>query len=175
MKTTILIFGLFLCSLVSASAQTEFKSLRVDGGIGWGVPLEKDLSGGFTFYIEPKYEVINKLALGLRLEGAFFGGEGFGLSSGYMVTGDYYLNNNNFRPFVGAGLGVNEMGSITLTDDDKEIEMGGGAYLGALIRTGFDVKHFRATLSYNYGGKMGSEIHHYVGLTVGFYIGGGRN
>jgi outer membrane protein W len=95
-----------------------------------------------------------------------------------MVTGDYYLNNNNFRPFVGLGLGI--MGSAAMTVDTDEnqnltdVNIGAKNNFGALVRAGFDYKHFRTTLSYNYGGKVAGYTHHFIGLSVGFYIGGGR-
>ncbi|MDR2653271.1 MAG: hypothetical protein LBC68_13365 [Prevotellaceae bacterium] len=187
MKKLLFIAVLFCGVALSAQSQ-EFKPFRVDLGVGYGLPFAKSLDGGVQFYVEPKYEVAPQLAVGLRWEGSLFGGAeqdgqsvDMKLSSSYMVTGDYYFNNNTFRPFVGLGLGLYSIGgasvdAVEVEGDGVEVELNASKNnFGALLRAGFDVSHFRFTLSYNYGGKIGDETFHFLGATIGFYLGGGRN
>jgi outer membrane protein X len=174
---------LFLSVLLLGVAFTvqsqDFKPFRVDGGLGYGIPFGNAYDGGVLFYLEPKYEIASQIAVGLRWEGTLFAGAAVdgesasaSLSSGYLATGDYYFNNNKFRPFAGIGLGLHRIAGVSI--DDESIEGEGKTNFGGLVRAGFDVSHFRFTLSYNYAGKIGNETHHYLGVTAGFYIGGGK-
>jgi len=171
MKKAIFLSCLAMALCFSAVAR-DFTPFRVDAGLGYAVPFNDGFSGGMLFYVEPKFEVIPQVSVGLRWEGSLFGGgdaEGgsIRISSGYMLTGDYHINNNAFRPFVGMGLGTFVMG---------EIGTDAGAYAGTnfatMLRAGFDVSHFRLTASYNMA--FASEMFHYFAITAGFYIGGGR-
>jgi outer membrane protein X len=180
MKKLLFVAVLFCGVALSAQSQ-EFKPFRVDAGIGYGLPFWDGLDGGIQFYIEPKYEIAPQIAVGIRWEGSLFAGaEENGesvdvkLSSSYLLTGDYYFTNNTFRPFVGIGLGLYSIEGATVENETVESSEGKNNF-GALVRAGFDVSHFRFSVSYNYGGKMGDETFHFVGATVGFYIGGGRN
>jgi outer membrane protein X len=178
----LLFIAVLICGVALSAQSQEFKPFRVDAGIGYGLPFTKTLDGGVQFYLEPKYEVAPQLAVGLRWEGSLFAGveeEGESvdvkLSSSYMVTGDYYFNNNKFRPFVGLGLGLYSIGGASVSVGDTTVESEGKNNFGALLRAGFDISHFRFSLSYNYGGKVGDETFHFLGATIGFYLGGGRN
>jgi outer membrane protein X len=179
MKKLLLAVALFCGVALSAQAQ-EFTPFRVDGGVGYGLPFNDGLDGGVLFYLEPKYEVIPQISVGIRWEGALFAGAGEGvsvsLSSAYMATGDYFFNNNKFRPFVGLGLGAYSIGGTSVKDDQTNltIEVDGKTNFGALLRAGFDVSHFRLAVAYNYGGNVGDETFHFFSATVGFYIGGGK-
>src|SRR5690606_20016614 len=99
---------------VAANAQ-EFKKFKVGVGAGYAVPSGSGAKGGLLWTVEPSYRVSDALALGLRIEGAVLV-RGFsedlgdeldfdiaGITS-YTVNAQYYLSNNSFRPFVGAGL-----------------------------------------------------------------------
>ena len=176
----ILILSLALILGIGATVQAQdFKPFRVDGGVGYGLPFTDGLDGGVLFYLEPKYEVIPQLSVGIRWEGALFAGAGEGvsvkLSSAYMATGDWFFNNNKFRPFVGLGLGAYSIGGSSIdVQNQGKIDVEGETNFGALLRAGFDISHFRLALAYNYGGKIGEETLHFFSATVGFYIGGGK-
>ncbi|MDR1347376.1 MAG: hypothetical protein LBJ63_02950 [Prevotellaceae bacterium] len=186
MKKFLFIAVLFCGVALSAQSQ-EFKPFRVDMGLGYGLPFSDGLKGGVQFYLEPKYEIAPQIAVGFRWEGSLFAGDDVEgqsvdvkLSSAFMATGDYYFNNNKFRPFVGLGLGLYSIGgaSVDVAVEDvpvATVEAEGKNNFGALIRAGFDVSHFRFALSYTYGGKMGDETFHFLGVTIGFYLGGGKN
>jgi outer membrane protein X len=182
----ILFTAVLICGLALTMQAQEFKPFRFDAGVGYGLPFSDGLDGGVQFYLEPKYEIVDKIAVGLRWEGSLFAGADINgqsvdvkLSSAYLVTGDYYLTNNKFRPFVGIGLGIYSIGGVSVGDNAVDA-VDAKSNFGGLIRAGFDVSHFRLTLSYNYGGKTKSielkdETFHYLGVTVGFYLGGGKN
>jgi outer membrane protein X len=178
MKKLLLSVALFCGVALSVQAQ-DFTPFRVDGGVGYGLPFNDGLDGGVLFYLEPKYEVIPQLSVGIRWEGALFAGANEGvsvnLSSAYLATGDYFFTNNKFRPFVGLGLGAYSVGggSIDLGNGQTS-DVDGETNFGALLRAGFDVSHFRLALAYNYGGKAGEETFHFFSATIGFYIGGGK-
>jgi len=177
-----LFVAVLLFGVAFAAQSQEYKPFRVDGGLGYGIPFGDVYKGGILFYAEPKYAINDYIAVGIRWEGALFGssGEGvsIGLSSGYLATGDYYFNTNKFRPFVGLGLGAHKIGGASLEVQGQDAvigEVNGTTNFGGLVRAGFDFSHLRFAVSYNYAGKVGAETHHYLGVTVGFYIGGGAN
>jgi hypothetical protein len=181
-----LLMAVLFCSVTLTAQSQEFYPFRVDGGLGYGSPFGKNYDGGLTFYVEPKYAVLDKLAVGIRWEGSLFIGitgaersARANLSSGYLATGDYYFLNSTFRPFAGIGLGVHSIAGVSASVDvdNPNAEVSGvesKTNFGGLIRAGADFAHMRLTLSYNYAGKIGNETHHYWGISFGFYIGGGR-
>ncbi|GHT18190.1 hypothetical protein AGMMS4956_21650 [Bacteroidia bacterium] len=144
--------------------------------MGYAVPFADGYDAGLLFYLEPKYEVVPQIAVGLRWEGALFAGATEGvsvsMSSGYYATGDYYFTNSRFRPFAGVGLGAYSTGSASVTINDQTIKGDKETTFGALIRAGFDVSHFRLSASYNLATTK--EMFHFVSISLGFYIGGGK-
>jgi outer membrane protein X len=174
----LLLSAALLCGIALSAQAQDFTPFRVDGGAGYGLPFNDGLEGGVLFYLEPKYEIIPQLSVGIRWEGSLFAGatEGISvkLSSAYMATGDYFFTNNKFRPFVGAGLGAYAIGGSSIEIEGINIEAEGKTNFGALLRAGFDVSHLRLALAYNYGGKTGDETFHFFSATIGFYIGGGK-
>lgn len=177
----LLFIAVLICGVALSAQSQEFKPFRVDAGVGYGLPFTEGLKGGVQFYLEPKYEIAPQIAVGFRWEGSLFAGEDVEgqsvdvkLSSAYMATGDYYFSNNSFRPFVGLGLGLYSIGGVKAEGTDVELSKSKNNF-GALVRAGFDISHFRLAVSYNYGGKMEDETFHFFGVTIGFYLGGGRN
>ncbi|HMI62408.1 MAG TPA: hypothetical protein VK518_15935 [Puia sp.] len=63
----ILIVGISLLSISMVKAQSPFK---VDFALGGAIPSGSGSKGGFLFAVEPKYAVMEKLDVGLRIEGA---------------------------------------------------------------------------------------------------------
>ena len=179
MKKLFVVF-LFLVGLcISATAQ-DFKPLRLDGGLGLGIPFTKGFDAGVLFYLEPKYEIVpRQIAVGVRWEGSLFAGknaEGSSFSAktsfGYMATGDYYFGNKSFRPFAGLGLGAFKVNAgEASTDNTGKVNF--GTNFATMLRTGFDLSHFRLTASYNHAFAKGGAFN-FFGITAGFYIGGGK-
>lgn len=199
MKDAVL-FALLIVSVISdATAQYDqdfrrtFKPFRVGVGIGYAVPtMGEGAAGGFLMYLEPGYRATDQVLVGLRLEGAFIArgvegvsnkdisGDASSLAS-YSLNAQYYFNNENVRPFIGAGFGFfsmtavkfNKTGNTPGTD-----EVGAETRFGFYPRLGIDVGPFTLSLDYNVvpptdvpdGGEVKNS---FVGIQAGIAIGGG--
>jgi len=192
---------LTFCSILSFSAnaqESSFKPFKVDVSLGYAIPGGKGSKGGVLFVVEPKYAVISNLSVGLRMEGAvvarFSGYDENGnpmdasvkASASYLATGDYYFNtNSSFRPFTGAGAGIFSLASIETNSTSGQVSA--GSKFGGMVRTGFELSHFRLGLEYNIvpkttfegydeNGNLTSGLtsnNSYIGIKVGVCIGGG--
>jgi hypothetical protein len=196
MKKLTLLFALCALLTIGANAQ-EFKPFRVGLGGGYAIPGGNGAKGGVLFYLEPSYRLQDQISLGLRMEwAALVGGfsEDLGSdvtlkvsrSSSYTVNGQYYFNNNKFRPFVGAGFGMYMIKGADLTFSDPDagdvtLTMEDETKFGFYPRVGFDAGHFTLSLDYNLVGATtseGSDVkmkNSYIGIRFGGFFGGGRN
>lgn len=200
MKKVLLLSSVFLLALTASSNaqdEGEFKPFKVDVSLGYAIPTGgAGAKGGLLFVIEPKYALLSQLSLGLRMETAVML-SGVNMSTGetgenssakaavsFLATGDYYFNNNDFRPFAGAGAGVFTTAGVAIDSDNPNISE--GTKFGGMIRAGFEYRHFRFGAEYNLIAK--SEVapssstandgytvkHAYIGIKLGVCIGGGR-
>ncbi|MBO9199401.1 MULTISPECIES: outer membrane beta-barrel protein [Niastella] len=191
---------LLLSAIIGAKAQTEspFKPFKVDVSLGYAIPGGEGAKGGVLFVVEPKYEVIPNLSVGLRMEAAVMArgivdangnaAEASVKAAGsYLLTGDYYFTQTTVRPFAGAGLGIFSLASADVTSNGSTASVGGGSKFGEMVRAGVELSHFRVGLEYNiipstkiesvngsgvkttYSSKNG-----YMGIKLGFVIGGGK-
>lgn len=193
--------GFALACIAVSNAQTStgaYKPFKVDLALGYAIPQGSGAKGGVLFAVEPKYAVMDALSLGLRLEGAvtargFYSDGGsasakVATSSSYLLTGDYYFDtHSSFRPFTGAGAGMFSLASASF-DDNTDVSIGASTKFGGLIRAGFEVGHFRMGLEYNLIPKSTETVqdgsttpitvsskNSYLGIKLGFFIGGGKN
>ncbi|MDB5280732.1 MAG: hypothetical protein JWR61_5687 [Ferruginibacter sp.] len=182
-----------------AQEEGSFKPFKVDLSVGYAIPAGGTGSkGGALFAIEPKYAVMPQLSLGLRLEiAATVSGTNLTnvdanttasvkAAASYLATGDFYFNNNDFRPFLGAGAGLYQTAGAEVTQTTTDVTVASSTKFGGMVRGGFEYKHFRLGLEYNFIGKTivpptsgtsnnGYEIKNgYAGIKMGFCIGGGR-
>lgn len=192
MKKVIVILSIFLAA-TAAIAQSDsariFKPFKVDVSVGFALPLggSSATKVGFLFVIEPKYAVADQFTIGLRLElaamargtvinGYDFTGDVQGNGS-YLATGDYYFNNNKFRPFIGAGAGLYQIGTANYNSINPSYptNIPTDNKFGFMFRGGFEAGHFRLGIEYNAVGKSQySEHNSYIGFKVGTCFGGGR-
>ena len=189
MKKLLFIVGLFAASTAVQAQSKMYKPVKVDLALGYGFGNAK----GVVFALEPKYNIQDQLAVGLRMEGALLGGmkmetDANGVASdaeinisaigSYLVTGEYYFSNNSFRPLAGLGTGVYSLGSINASTSDDGIEDGSvdiGTKFGIAPRVGFEVGHFRMGLEYNLiTGQPKGFNRNYFSTKVGFFFGGGK-
>ena len=195
MKKIVLSF-LMLASVAIANAQYEFKPFKVDVSLGYAIPGGEGAKGGVLFVIEPKYAVIPNLSVGLRMELAVMARgtvDAYGNSAdvdvkaagSYLVTGDYYFTSNTVRPFAGAGLGIYSLAAASVANENTSA--GASSKFGEMIRAGVEISHFRVGLEYNIVPKTTMEYinsngvktttsmkNGYIGIKVGFCIGGGK-
>src|SRR5689334_8763712 len=114
-----LFFAIAIMIVALSSNAQEYKPFKVDLAVGYAVPGGKGAKGGVLFAIEPKYAVMDKLVVGLRMEGAVVarGYAGANVddnmevdvkaSGSYLATADYfYTGNHKFRAFSGVGTGI---------------------------------------------------------------------
>lgn len=179
------------CALLAAMAfsvsnlkaqSTNYKPFKVDLAFGYAVPAGSGSKGGVVFAIEPKYAVNNSLTLGLRMESALTASaieiDGESLvgdvkaTGSYLLTGDYFLKETGFRPFVGAGIGLYSLAGIEIGDEDLEI--GAKTKFGFAPRVGFETGHFRTGIEYNFAGKNLGANYNYLAFKIGFFLGGGK-
>ena len=148
MRNIILTTGLLLLGLNLIKAQNdELKPFRIEvgGRLGassggyWG----DELYTGYSFYMEPKYQLTNRYALGLLIEGdlfSTFGYDGLYFRGHYpriLLTGDYYYkieHEKNKASFAGIGLG-------------PIVAPYGETNPHFILRTGHEKSSFRLTVS----------------------------
>src|SRR5205085_2915635 len=139
-------------------------------------------------YLEPAYRVSDQIQIGLRMEAAVVA-RGFadetsaemkvaGLGS-YTLNGQYYFNNNSFRPFVGAGVGLFNLASADVTVDvgggtTETVETKAESKIGFYPRVGFDYNHFTLSVDYNIVPETDGIKNSYIGIRLGGFFGGGR-
>lgn len=173
---------LFFSFCFAQNDDHELKFYRHEISIGFVKPINSSL--GFSFATEPKFTVINKLAIGLRLEGSIWVGTddqatlGYSESFSYSIvpTVDYYFTKSAFRPFVGIGYGL-----YFYPQSGSYYEKANNT--GMLGRAGFEAGHFRLGIQYNHitrnyktnGNTIGHSVNWgYVDLKLGVVIGSGN-
>jgi opacity protein-like surface antigen len=109
--------------------------------------------------VEPKYNVNDQIALGLRIEATGMASENVYASPGvstslsargvvaFLAKADVYLTTTSARPFLGFGAGLYTMGSAT----SGVSGVGSGAFRGFGIapQVGLNIGHFRIAATYN--------------------------
>ncbi|MDN3655772.1 hypothetical protein QWZ08_09065 [Ferruginibacter paludis] len=75
-------------------------------------------------------------------------------AASYLTTGDFYFNNNDFRPFLGAGAGLYQTAGAEVTQTTTDVTVASRTKFGGMVRGGFEYKHFRLGLEYNFIGKI---------------------
>ena len=182
---------LLICALVlqlsflSRAQEAAFKPFKFDIALGYAVPAGSGTKGGIVFALEPKYALNDALSLGLRLESALtlqgeISSDGemakgdVKASGSYLLTGDYYFTTSRFRPFAGLGAGFYRNAAVDIETEDVEADMKTSSKFGFAPRAGFELGHFRTAIEYNVAGKTGIYNNNYLGIKMGFFIGGGR-
>lgn len=166
-RVHILLFvSMMLTSVLNAQEYEKFK-LGLGGGFAIGTSPSSSSEGqGGILSLEPAYRASDNLAIGLRLEAAAYGAGRAGIPGGYVsitTSGQYYFNAEEFRPFVGVGLGS---------------YLGSGEWaFGFYPRAGFDLKHFTVALEYNLidSNTPSASGFSYLSLRIGVFFFGGKN
>lgn len=115
-----------------------------------------------------------------------------GISS-ILGTYDYYFHKSgsgsSFAPFIGGGIGYYSLANVEVDEDDSDVESSEynpsvASKFGGVIRGGFEWAGFRMGLEYNFipdselenldGEKIGTAKNSYVGISIGFFVGGGK-
>ncbi|HEV9038027.1 MAG TPA: hypothetical protein VGQ51_15435 [Puia sp.] len=180
----------------------KYAPFKLDFSTGFAIPSGSGAKAGVSFALEPKYAIIDKFAVGLRLEAAitargWVASDGssasasVAASASYLATYDYYLPGLIFRPFVGGGTGVYNMASASVAADNQantSVGTSASTKVGTMFRTGFEFHHFRMAFEYNVIGKTTQTVtdgsgntvgtisakNSYANIKIGFFFGGGK-
>jgi outer membrane protein W len=171
-----LFFALFaLVSSLSNAQSLSYRRFKVDVTTGYSKPAG-GLSGGFNLSIEPKFNLTDQVAVGIKIEGATLAtindansGDAtvVGITS-TLLTGEYYLGSQTVRPYVGIGTGIYRS-RIFSTSNDLASYGEGGNMLGIAPRVGLQLGHFRLGVEYNI-----VRNNNYFSAKLGTTFGGGR-
>lgn len=166
-------------------------------GLDFGFVPSND-GAGLLFSLEPKYNIKDNMNVGLRIGAAAIvrdvNDSGTGTSakvsanSSYVATYDYYFNQSGktFVPYIGGGAGIYTIGNVQFDDvnSSSDVTLDATSKFGGLVRGGFEWGKFRMGLEYNLvpestlqdmnGNNRGTVSNTYVGIHLGFYIGGGK-
>src|SRR5689334_14289678 len=112
MRKVLLIF-FFSILLAAITTAQDYQKFKVVFGAGL---ISVHHGEGLLLTLDPAYYIKENLTIGLRTERGvgFGGGEGSIMRLviiSFTANGQYYLSNDNFRPFVGAGPGLYTAGS----------------------------------------------------------------
>jgi len=175
MKKLLLIAACFAC-VFTAKSQT-YHAFKVDVAFGYAIPSASGggTKGGVTVTVQPHYRVSDDFAVGLRLEGAALGYEDSGSNgtqisvlASYCATGEYYLMDGGFRPFIGAGAGFFTQESVQIKGTTYTIPS--ATKFGFFPEVGIEAGHFRLSADYDIlPDKAG-----YLAFKIGFFLGGGK-
>jgi len=183
-------------SLANAKAKSQdFHAFKFDIGFGYAQPSNgSGTQAGATFTLQPHVRFSNTFALGLRMEAAAIGYKNnttqnfkvSALASG-CLSGEIYLSNRGFRPFIGAGAGMFDQESFSGTSgnnnnnnnkntNSNSNNNSGGGPTGRVINfggypvIGFEAGHFRMSVEYDVTGSGNN----YAAAKIGTFFGGGR-
>lgn len=199
MKKLTLCIAIIALGNISATCQDGermFKRFKGDVSLGYAKPTGSGSSGGVLFAMEPKFAIIDKLSVGLRIEGAVMAKLSGGYNSNgqtdvdeakvaasYIATADFYFTDNySIRPFIGAGGGFFALAA----DNTNYSDVTTATKFGGMVRAGAEVRHFRFGVEYNIipdsdalvynntGNLVSTKVKNaYIGIKVGFCFGGG--
>jgi len=192
-----ILFGFFL-AFPDVFAQEEGK-FRV--GLDMGLTIPSSGGGGLLIYLEPKYNIRDNMNIGLRIGGAAMFRDlvyysnidevtvKLAVNASYVLTYDYYFKSegSNFAPFIGGGIGFMSFGSFEIdssVDPDDYGTLSGNSSFAPVLRAGFEAGKFRLSMDYNFvpksdlinlqGNVIGETANSYLGIALGFYVGGGK-
>jgi hypothetical protein len=131
----------------------------------WGYGME---TFGVGAVLEPKWNITDSIAAGLRLDGGVtFGGriapEGtssfaLGASAATLLKGEYLFFDSGVRPFVGLGAGMYILAnqSVSAGNSGAGVAQSGGRFFGVAPQLGIDFGGVRLGATYNH--ILGGDI-----------------
>jgi len=178
MKKLVLFTSMMGLAMLVRAQSAAFETFKFDIGVGYATPSQGSTVAGATFTLQPHYRVSDDFAVGLRIEAAavFYhtaadDKRGSAIGSG-CLTGEYYLSDQGFRPFIGAGVGLFDQSAVTVSKESgSDVALSARVInLGAFPEIGFEAGHFRFSLDYDYTGGYTN----YFSAKIGAFFGGGK-
>ena len=167
-------------------------------GLDFGVAIPTAGGVGALSAIEPKYNLKDNMNIGLRMgiagmvrdiQGSTnYESAKVSANTSYLATFDYYFNNSggSFVPFVGAGAGYYSFASVVIDNNSNSngVSLDIAGKFAGMARAGFEWHKFRMGAEYNFvpesdlqntaGEKVGTTANSYFGVSLGFFVGGGK-
>ena len=196
MKKVILL-ALIILATANGYSQEQGK-FRVGLDLGF---VPSGGGGGVMFSLEPKYNINDNMNVGLRIGAAAIikdlktdidsPSAKVSASGSYVGTYDYYFHKpgSSFASYVGGGFGYYSLANIEVDENvggssTTEYSPAVSGAFGGLIRAGFEWAGFRMGLEYNIipdsdleelnGKIVGTAKNAYIGIHLGFFVGGGK-
>jgi len=188
---------LFVCMLVAAVTIGVFaqEQGKVRGGLDIGGAIPSKGGGGVALNVPLGYNLQDNMNIGIRFGIAAMAkidpvGEtgSAAVNVNFMATYAYYFNSGSaFAPFLGCGAGMYILAAADESVSQTTVEVGNR--FGGLLTAGAEVGKFRLALEYNLipssavtvtGSGSSTQIknskipNNYLGVTIGFFIGGGK-
>jgi len=178
MRKLTLFAALMGLTFLARAQSTDYHAFKFDLGLGYAQPSSgSGTKAGATFTLQPHYRLTDDFAIGLRYEAALIGyanGSTGAASVSALIsgcaTGEYYLSDEGFRPFVGAGIGVFDEASANSNSDASNTTLARSVNFGAFPEVGFEFGHLRVSIDYNVAGNNNN----YIAFHVGAFFGGGK-
>jgi hypothetical protein len=162
--------ALLAVASVARAQAPGYQPIRVDLTVYGAYAPADATSWGVGAALEPKYNLTDRLSVGLRLEGAGFltqevkvdtaGGSSTSVSqsaravTAYSAKADWYLTTSSARPFVGLSLGLYRIGA-----GSQSASSGGSVVQSAASFSGFG---FAPQVGVNFGGFRMAATYHVV-------------
>lgn len=198
LKKNLLPIVLLFCLCHLNAQEKDNIRLGIEAG---GLPISASENVGLFLNVEPKLEVSKNTFIGLRIgivinahsienyDNSQYGIDGISDNGGISLvpTIDYYLNENNFRPYLGVGVGpylLTNYLDVFAYGSQRGFEVYVKNQLGFLLRGGWESDKLRLGLEYNFISKADIETpndqiigivdNSYFGVSIGFTISVGK-
>jgi outer membrane protein X len=196
MRTKLAAFVLLAALGSTAHAEAQnYQPIRMDLALVMALNGSGDVNAwGAGLAVEPKYNLTDQLALGLRLEYTGLVSESYTLAGldlslsaravlAILAKADYYFTTSSTRPFIGLGAGYYSIGSSDVGSTGLSAEAFGG--FGVFPQFGVNFGHFRLAVGYHaiFGEAQTVVVagiapptlsKNYVAFEIGGTFGGGR-
>ncbi len=168
----------------SGGSERIYRPFKVDITMGYSrlTDGDADIRFGFNFSVEPKYNITDHLAAGLKIEAAGFvfassdGDEGgVLLMRSYSLTGEYLLGTKKVRPYFGMAVGLYQPLGYSYDEDDEIYKTHLDSKIGFAPRVGIHLGHFRLGAEFNIVKDNNLDVNYgHLSIKAGATIGGGK-
>jgi len=172
-RKIIIIPSILLTTIITTSYSQDYKKFEWDVlGISLLMPAYNDIGNAIGFYSEARFNVNDKISVGVNYNWQFFDElfdepiRGLGITTSYSLAGEYYVfNNYNKRAF--AGFAIGSFNNAATTESGENL---GGTGLGIIPRIGYEFEFLRLMAKYNHTFKK--DFPNYFSIGLGLTVGG---
>ena len=167
-----LLFSFLFIAFCFHTSQAQFDTDKLFGGINiaFAKPIgdfSEYAKGGFSYNVIAGYQLSDNFGAGIEYGSAatvalddslsgIFGLNIYGLRSG-LVKGWYRFATDNFRPYVGVGVGLAQVAEPDITSGTTTVRGAKRWGLGANVELGLNFNGFNLAYSFNVSGKGPKE------------------